>query len=60
VYDLDIYLELEQRLKHDILILRKRNFDKDYALKKDNIHLRTLRQEEFNKTKISYRCRDML
>jgi hypothetical protein len=57
---LDIYLELEQRLKHDILILRKRNFDKDYALKKDNVHLRTLKQEEFNKTKISYRCRDML
>lgn len=34
IYDLDIYKQLEERLKHDILIMRKRNFDKDGALKK--------------------------
>lgn len=40
--------------------MRKRNFDKDGALRKEAVKLRTLRQEEFNKTKMSYRCRDML
>lgn len=40
--------------------MRKRNYDHDLSLKKDNIKLKTLRQEEFNKTKISYRCKDML
>jgi hypothetical protein len=40
--------------------MRKRNFDKDGALRKEAVKLRGLRQEEFNKTKMSYRCRDML
>jgi hypothetical protein len=47
-------------LKQDILIMRKRNFDKDGALRKEAVKLRGLRQEEFNKTKMSYRCKDML
>ena len=42
------------------MILKKRNFDKDGALKKDSIKLRTLRQDDFNKTKLSFKCRDML
>ena len=60
VYDFDIYKEMESRLKKDILILRKRNFDSDLRLKKDGVKLKTLRQEEFNKTRLSFRCRDML
>lgn len=60
VYDLDIYREMESRLKQDILVARKRNYDRDLMLKKDNVKLKSLRQDEFNKTKISYRCRDML
>jgi hypothetical protein len=60
VYDLDIYKQMEERLKQDILVMRKRNFDKDGALRKEAVKLRGLRQEEFNKTKLSYRCRDML
>lgn len=40
--------------------MKKRNFDKDYALKKDKVKVRTLRQDDFNKTKLSYKCRDML
>lgn len=60
VYDLDIYREMESRLKQDILVARKRNYDRDLMLKKDNVKLKGLRQDEFNKTKISYRCRDML
>lgn len=60
VYDLDIYCEMESRLKQDILVARKRNYDRDLMLKKDNVKLKSLRQDEFNKTKISYRCRDML
>jgi predicted transcriptional regulator len=60
VYDLDIYREMMDRLKKDILIMKKRNFDKDIALRKDNVKVRTLRQDDFNKTKLSYKCRDML
>ena len=41
-------------------MLKKRNFDSDVRLKKDGVKLKTLRQEEFNKTKLSFRCRDML
>ena len=48
------------RLKKDILILKKRNFDKDVALKKGSVKVKTLRQDDFNKTKLSFKCRDML
>jgi len=51
---------MQSRLKHDILILKKRNFDKDYSLKKENVKARTLRQEEFTKTRINSQCRNML
>ena len=40
--------------------MKKRNFDLDHALKKDNIKVKTLRQDDFNKTKLSFKCRDML
>ncbi len=40
--------------------MKKRNFDKDSFLKKDKIKLKTLRQEDFSKNKLSYKCRDML
>ena len=48
------------KLKKDLLVLKKRNFDKDQILKKDSVKVRTLRQDDFNKTKLSYKCRDML
>lgn len=60
IYDFDIYKEMEDRLKHDILILKKRNFDKDYALKKEHVKARTLRHDEFNKTRITSQCKTML
>ena len=40
--------------------MKKRNFDLDLALKKDKIKVRTLKQDDFNKTKLNYKCRDML
>ena len=40
--------------------MKKRNFDQDSFLKKDKIKLKTLRQEDFSKNKLSYKCRDML
>lgn len=51
---------MADRLKKDILLMKKRNFDKDLALKKDKIKVKTLKQDDFNKTKLSYKCRDML
>lgn len=51
---------MQKRLKKDILVMKKRNFDKEAMLKKGNIKAKTLRQEEFTKTKLSYKCRDML
>ena len=48
------------KLKKDLLVLKKRNFDKDLMLKKGSVKVRTLRQDDFNKTKLSYKCRDML
>ena len=44
-YDFDIYKEMEARLKKDILVLKKRNFDSDVRLKQDGVKLKTLRQE---------------
>jgi hypothetical protein len=43
IYDFDIYKEMEARLKHDILIMKKRTFDKDHALKKEGVKLKTLK-----------------
>ncbi len=40
--------------------MKKRNFDKDVRLKKDSVRVRTLRQDDFNKTKLSFKCRQML
>lgn len=40
--------------------MKKKKFDKDSFLKKDKIKLKTLRQEDFSKNKLSYKCRDML
>lgn len=60
VFDQDIYLKMIEILKHDILILKKRGFDRDILLRKDTTKLRSLRNEEFNKTRLSYRCKDML
>ena len=40
--------------------MKKRTFDKDILLKKDGIKVKTLRQDDFNKTKLSYKCRGML
>ena len=60
IYDYDIYREMQDRLKKDMLVMKKRNFDKDLWLRKDKVKVRTLRQDEFNKTKLSFKCRDML
>lgn len=40
--------------------MKKRTFDKDIHLNKNGVKVRTLRQDDFNKTKLSYKCRGML
>jgi hypothetical protein len=40
--------------------MKKRTFDKDVSLRKDGVKVRTLKQDDFTKTKLSYKCRDML
>lgn len=47
-------------LKHDILIIKRRNFDKDNALKQDRTKMKSLKNDDFYKTQLSYKCRDML
>jgi len=40
--------------------MKKKTFDRDYALKKEGVKLKTLKYEEFNKTRLSSRCKDLL
>lgn len=47
-------------LKHDILVIKKRNFDKDVKLKQEKVKVKTLQTNDFQKTQLSYKCRDML
>lgn len=47
-------------VKHDLLVLKKRYFDKDVALMRENTKLRTLKTEHDSKIKLSKRCREML
>ena len=47
-------------LKHDILIIKKRNFDRDVVLKHERTKIKSLRNDDFHKTQLSYKCRDML
>jgi len=47
-------------LKHDILVVKKRNFDKDVKLNQDKVKVKTLKYDDFHKTQLSYKCRDML
>jgi len=47
-------------LKHDILVIKKRNFDKDLALKQDRTRIKSLKNDDFYKTQLSHKCRGML
>lgn len=60
VYRKDIYTNLKDVLKHDVLVLKKRYFDKDVRLMRDNTKLKTLRTEHESKCKLSKRCKEML
>jgi hypothetical protein len=42
------------------LIIKKRNFDKDIALKQERVRMKSLRNDDFRKSQLSYKCRDML
>ncbi len=43
VYDRDICKNMLDSIKNDILLLKKRNFDKDLALRKDKVKLKSLK-----------------
>jgi hypothetical protein len=43
VYDRDIFKSMFDNIKNDILLLKKRNFDKDLALRKDRVKLKSLK-----------------
>ncbi len=56
----DIYNNMKDVVKHDLLVLKKRYFDKDVALMRENTKLKTLKTEHDSKIKLSKRCREML
>ena len=56
----DTYAQMKNNLKSDILILKKRYFDKDVILMRDRTKLKSLRTEASSKTQLSLRCREML
>ena len=60
VYRKDVYDYIRDCLKKDILVLKKRYFDKDVELMRDKTKLKSLRTEHTNKIKLSKRCREML
>jgi hypothetical protein len=41
-------------------VIKKRNFDNDIKLKQDKAKIKTLKYDDFHKTQLSYKCRDML
>jgi len=47
-------------LKHDILVIKKRNFEKDMALKQERTRIKSLKNDDFYKTQLSHKCRGML
>lgn len=60
VYRKDVYDFMKDGLKKDILVLKKRFFDRDVELMRDKTKLKTLRTDHENKIKLSKRCRAML
>lgn len=57
VYRKDIYANIKDTVKHDLLVLKKRYFDKDVKLMRESTKLRTLKTEHESKMKLSKRCR---
>jgi hypothetical protein len=60
LYDKDIYLAAEERLKHDILYYKKKYFDMEILLNRDRTKLSSLKGSAFNKERMSSRCRVIL
>lgn len=60
IYKKDIYDNLKDTVKHDLLVLKKRYFDKDVKLMRESTKLKTLKTEHDSKLKLSKRCREML
>lgn len=56
-YRKDIYANMKDVVKHDLLILKKRYFDLDVKLMRDSTKLKTLKNEHESKMKLSKRCR---
>jgi hypothetical protein len=59
-YRKDVYLSIKENVKSNLLVLKKRYFDKDVRLMRDSTKLRTLRTDHDSKIKLSRRCREML
>jgi len=49
LFDKDIYLSAEERLKHDILYYKKKYFDMEILLNRDRTKLSSLKGSAFNK-----------
>lgn len=60
IYRKDIYANLKDVVKHDLLVLKKRYFDLDVKLMRDSTKLRTLKTEHESKLKLSKRCTEIL
>lgn len=57
VYRKDVYASLKDTVKHDLLVLKKRYFDKDVTLMRETTKLKSIRLEHETKMKLSKRCR---
>ena len=60
IFRKDIYDYMRDCLKKDILVLKKRYFDRDVLLKRDNTKLKSLRTEHTSKTFLSKKCKNLL
>ena len=47
-------------LKKDILVLKKRFFDRDVTLKRESTKLKSLRTEHTSKNTLSNKCKNLL
>jgi hypothetical protein len=58
--DKDIYLDMQEKIKTDILFYKKNSLTVDTNLNKDRVRLKSLRSNAFNKSRMSSRCKTIL
>jgi hypothetical protein len=60
IYRKDIYTHIRNTIKHDLLILKKKEFDRNMKQTKDCSKFRVIKNEFETKINLKRRCRELL